>query len=181
MKSMDFIPRILTRNNIELAISDYKKKLKEIPLTIEAYDLLGLMNILKRQKIGKGPYPNVTIFESANRIMTDLVLLNGVKMLFSGVIKEINFSEYNVEYGNENNNEHDITATENGKKLKCEVFNVAESFFQTKKAKSLKKLREYKKDEDILLIMFNKDAAPEKYNPKRIENEYYLLVDIEEI
>ncbi len=181
MKNIDFLQRCLNKDNIEATIFEYKKKLQELPLTIEANDLLDLMNILKRQKIGKGPYPNVTIFEAANRIMTDLVLLNGVKMLLNGAINEIKFHEYNVEYGNEDNNEHDITAIENGKKLKCEVFNVAESFFQTKKAKSLKKLRDNKNDEDILLIMFNKDAVPENYKIKTDKNEYYLLVNIEEI
>jgi len=181
MGNIDFLPRKLNHNNIEESILEYKRRLNEIPLNIKASSLLELMNILKRNKIGKGPYPNVTIFEAANRIMTDLVVLGGVRLLLNRIIHDINFDEYTVEYGNEDNNAHDITAFCNGITLKCEVFNVAELFFQTKKAKSLSKLRKNKNDKDLLLIMYNKDAVSTNYQPKQVSSEYYLAVDIEEV
>lgn len=169
-------PNELTKKNIDSVISKYKEKLKKIPLTIEAKNFLGLMNKLKRDKIGKGPYPDVTNFEAANRIMTDLVLLNGVKQLLDGEIKEIKFDEYIVEYGIGNNNPHDIIASKNGKKLKGEVFNVA--VVKNKKEKTLKKLRANKNDGDILLIIFNEDAVSKNYKPKLRKDEYFLKVDI---
>ena len=152
--------------------------LKEIPLTIKADNILDLMNSIKRRNINSGPYPNVALFEAANRIMTDLVILNGVKMLLDGKIKEIDFDDYYVEYGNENQNAHDITAQNNGKNLRCEAFNVSAAFFHTKKAKTLKKLRNNAMQEDIILVMFNKDAVSTEYQPKKIDKEYYLLVEI---
>ena len=136
MSKIDLIPRKLSIVNIDNAIFEYKKLLEDIPLTIEANSIFELLNILKRKKINKGHYPNVTLFECANRIMTDLVVLYGVRMLLNGEFKEIDFKEYDVEFGIENKNSHDITANDQNKNLKCEVFNVAGSFFQTKKVKT---------------------------------------------
>jgi len=40
---------------------------------------LRLFQYLKRNQVGLGPYPHVTLFEAANRIMTDMVILKGIK------------------------------------------------------------------------------------------------------
>jgi hypothetical protein len=180
MKYLENIPRNLNLKNIDYAIEKYYIEINKIPLIIRANNIIELMKKLKRDKIGYGPYPDVAVFESANRIMTDLVILKGVKLLLNGIIKDICFPEYIVEYGNENNNEHDITACDGIKKLKCEVFNTAESFFQIKKAKSLNKLRKNKTENEIILIMYNIDAVTKNYSPKNNTNEYSLAVNIEE-
>jgi hypothetical protein len=169
----------LTTNNIDEVIIEYKAKLNNIPLHIKADSFIEFMNKIKREKINYGPYPDVTLFEASNRIMTDLVILYGVKMLLDGKKKEISFDEYFVEYGNEDNNDHDVTATKDGRILKCEAFNVSSSFFQTKKSKMLKKLRSNIQENEIRLLLFNDDALKEKQELKLRDDEYYLAVKIE--
>ena len=44
---------------------------------------------LKREKIGRGPYPEVSIFETSNRIMTDLVILFGIKKILIGEVPNL--------------------------------------------------------------------------------------------
>ena len=171
--------RKLNLGNIDLVISEYVKGLEEIPLHIEAENFIDFMNLIKRKKLSYGPYPHVTLFEASNRIMTDLVILFGVKKLLNNEINEIRFDEYTVEYGNEDKNEHDITAEKSGIKLKCEAFNVSSSFFQGKKSMMLKKLRANKKDNEILLLLFNDDALNENQKLKLEENEFYLPVKVE--
>ena len=68
--------------------------------------------------------------------MTDLVILKGVKWLLDRYA--FPFDEYVVEYGNEDSNDHDITAIKGSKKLFGEAFNVAPSFFQGKKLRCLR-------------------------------------------
>lgn len=178
MGSVLDVPRLLSLKNIDDAIEIYYKLLKEIPLTIAASNLLELLSKLKRGSIGKGPYPNVSIFEASNRIMTYLVILNGVKILLNGYIKDLPFLEYRVEFGNENHFAHDIMAQHGKTKLIGEAFNVSESFFQLKKSKMLKKLRTNANDDEYMLIMFNKDAIPLSYVPKKSKNEIYLPVSL---
>ena len=101
------IPRILNKENIDDAINDYRQLLKEIPLEIQSNDILAFLMELKRGKLEKGPYIGISIFEAANRIMTDLTILYGVKDLLNNKILPIEFLEFEVEYGNENKNEHD--------------------------------------------------------------------------
>lgn len=153
--------RILHNKNIDEAIQVYKTLLKEIPLKIEAKDLLSLMKSLKRDKIGKGPYPDVSIFESANRIMTDLVILFGAKTVLDGKIEElIGVSELLVEYGNENKNAHDIIGKkDNGNVLFVgEAFNVATSYFAPKKSSTTKKFKESKTPAEFQIIFCNDDS-----------------------
>ncbi|MCI0495230.1 hypothetical protein L0Z72_09475 [candidate division KSB1 bacterium] len=89
------------------------------------------------------------------------------------------FDEYVVEYGNEDSNDHDITANQAGKRLIGEAFNVAPSFFQGKKTSMLKKLRSSGKTADFKIIVANADAVNENYSPKVETREYYLFVDVE--
>ena len=124
------------------------------------------------------PYPNVTLFEAANRIFTDLTILFGVQRLLKNEVAGICFDEYLVSFGNENNNPHDIIAIKGERKLIGEAFNVAQSFFQGKKSTALKKLRAAKVSNEIILIMFNADAVRNGYAAKIIENEYHVPVEI---
>ena len=123
---------------------------------------------------GPGPYPHVTMFEAANRIMSDLVILYGVQWLLNTAA--FPFDSYTVEYGNENNNGFDVCATDLDKILIGEAFNVAPSFFQTKKASMLKKLAA--STADYKIIMFNHDAVAPNYTPKPNNGEYFLFVRV---
>jgi len=167
----------LNIDNIDEIIKTYKDSLDEMDVNISSSNAIDLFKKLKRTKINKGPYIGISLFESANRIMTDLVILYGIKDLLIGKYKHINFPEYLVEYGNENKNNYDIVANFNGKKLVGEAFNVSPSFFQSKKYISLKKLRK-NKESNIILLMYNKDAVDENYVPKLKSNEYHVKVEI---
>lgn len=177
-KTITDIPRTLNRNNINQAILDYMLLLKNVPLIIESNNVLEMMTNLKRKHLNSGPYPNVSLFESANRIMTDLTILFGIRDLFNGAIKEIDFNEYKVEFGHDNFNDNDISANNGKVKLIGEVFNVAKTFFQPKKTITLKKMRKQVKDNDILLLIYNSDAVSESYSPRLKINEFHHKVNL---
>lgn len=159
MKTIYDIPRKLNKDNIENAIADYKELLADIPLIIQESNLLDLLHRLKRGEIGKGPWKNVSIFEAANRIMTDLVILLGVKRIIDGEFPNLKmFREFEVEFGNENKNEHDIISYAGDKVLIGEAFNVAPSFFNVKKSKTVKKLVGSNMSPDYLVLLCNADS-----------------------
>jgi len=169
--------RTLNQKNIDAAIREYETSISEIGETISNLRGIALFQCLKRSQINSGPYPHVTLFEAANRIMTDLVILKGIKWLLDS--KTFPFDEYVVEYGNEDNNEHDISAKNASAKLIGEAFNVAPSFFQGKKNAMRKKLRANHNNASYMVIIANSDAVKAEYEPKLKENEYYVFVDIE--
>ena len=171
--------RTLNRNNIEATISDYESSIETIGDTLSGLRGIPLFQSLKRNRIGLGPYPHVTLFEAANRIMTDLVILKGVKWLLD--THAFPFDEYVVEYGNEDSNDHDITAHNGSKRLIGEAFNVAPSLFQCKKNAMRKKLRGNKDDADFMIVVANADAVNDNYAPKMEENEYYIFVNVESV
>jgi len=167
----------LTKDNINKVIDKYKELLKDFPLTINSSNILKLLQLLKRENIGKGPYPNVSMFEAINRIMTDLVILCGVKELLYKGLEGIIFNKINVEYGHNNKQLHDIMAYENEITLHGEAFNVSKSLFQTKKRTSLKKLQKNIKGNTKLIIIFNNDAINNNLL-KQNNNVNFLPVDI---
>ena len=170
----------LNRKNIDNEIEKYTRLLNEMDSYISAENPFRLLEKIKREKIGKGRYPECTLFEAANRIMTDLVILYGIKELLAGkyIDKGIDFDTYIVEFGNENKNDHDIMANKNGKKLIGEAFNVATTFFNAKKYTSLKKLRTSKENDTIKILLYNNNAVSDDYAPKTNENEYHIRVDV---
>ena len=103
--------RTLNRQNIDSVMQEYVSSIEGTRAVISGLTGVKLFQYLKRQQIGAGPYPHVTLFEAANRIMTDLVILRGVKWLLES--QAFPFDEYVVEYGNEDSNDHDI------RKLRC--------------------------------------------------------------
>ena len=88
------------------------------------------------------------------------------------------FKEYTVELGHENQGRHDIVAAINGNVLHAEAFNVAKSFFPTKKAAAIKKLRNSTARSDYRFIVCNEDSVTSAYAPKPEPGEYFLFVDI---
>jgi hypothetical protein len=172
---MQQLERKLDLTNVQKLIQKYAVSVDDIGISIDGMKGLRLLEALKREKVQVGPY-NVTLFEAANRIMTDLVILHGVKCLLE--TKVFPFDAYTVEFGNENANGFDIQASKNGKLLVGEAFNVAPSFFKTKKASMLKKLRNKRPDADYRIIMVNHDAVAKQYSPQFERGEYYIFVNI---
>jgi hypothetical protein len=167
--------RTLRLDNIERIKSDFCRELAAIGTSIEGKTGLPLLLSLKRERLGIGPYPHVTLFEAANRIMSDLVILHGVARLLKD--PRFRFDEYKVEFGNEDRNGFDIRATSRTESLVGEAFNVARSFFQGKKRTALKKLRTHGSQATYRIIMFNADAAPAGY-ASRDPDIQHVPVDI---
>ena len=168
--------RRLTLGNIGAALTDYSEAIGTIGDRIKGKLGLQLLQEIKRAPVGTGPYSDVTLFEAANRVMTDLVILNGVKWLLEESV--FPFSEYRVEYGNEDSNAHDLMAENEDDRLVGEAFNVAPSFFQGKKAAMLRKLRTPDNETKLKLILANADAVSESYMPRLLRNEHMVLVDV---
>ena len=179
MQHLKNIPRELDMENIQKAICDYLEVLKETKFPFKGDNIYNLMRTLKREPLTSGPYIGVSAFEASNRIMTDLTILYGVQSLLQDS-RFTQFEKYTVEYGNENKNSHDIEASTHTMKLFGEAFNVAPSFFQTKKNNSLKKLRKKENENVVLLILYNSDARVSTREMKKAnKNEYHIPVDIE--
>jgi hypothetical protein len=117
------------------------------------------------------------MFEAANRIMTDLVMLNGVRWLLKSDV--FPFQSYSVEYGHEAQQEHDIIAQGSGETLIGEAFNVAACFFATKRNATFKKLRQSTVPALYRMIMCNEDAVRPTYVPTLHEGEFFLLVNVD--
>jgi hypothetical protein len=166
---------ILRADNIEGQVQDYLELIADIAAPGELRGL-ALFSALKRQAIGSGPYPGVTLFEAANRIMTDLVLLYGVRWLLQQSV--FPFEAYTVEFGHGNRNAFDLMAEQNGARLIGEAFNVAPSFFQSKKTAMLNKLRRQSSDAAYTVLLFNSDAVHERYAPIKDCREYHVFVEV---
>jgi hypothetical protein len=169
----------LTLANINEQINEYKNKLSEIPLYIGSSNILEFLIQIKRTPLHNGPYPDVSFFEAANRIMSDLVILYGVQDLLNGKIPEICFSKYTVDLGHGNTQMHDIMAKKNTEELIGEAFNVSESLFQSKTRDSLNKLRKNKAETTSIIIVYNSDAKGIILDPTK--KEYSLPVDVGKI
>ena len=174
--SIDAIEKTLSNDNAAQLIRRYRTLVESIGNPSSNFEGYRLLHAVKREVIKVGPYPDVTLFEAANRIMSDLVILYGVKWLLDNNV--FPFSKYTVEYGNEDANGFDIRANGNGKRLIGEAFNVAPSFFQSKKAKVLKKLRKPGLSADYKIVMFNHDAVEGSYKPKPRDGEFFVIVRI---
>ena len=166
----------LNAGNVNVALDEYLVSIAEIGTTIDGMRGIELFTSLKRNVIGSGPYSHVSLFEAANRIMTDLVILYGVRWLLQDAT--LPFKQYTVEYGHEDKNLHDITALADELTCYGEAFNVAPSFFQTKKASALKKLRRDISNSDYTLLLVNSDAVSPGYTPRIEPKEYIVFVDI---
>jgi hypothetical protein len=168
-------PNTIDRANVDQAVRKYEESIRDIGGSILALRGIELIRELKRGKTGIGPYGDVSLFESANRIMTDLVILHGVNWLLNE--SGLDFDEYRVEYGHENNNRFDIQATKDDRSLIGEAFNVAPSFFQGKKAAMIKKLG-FDETASVKLILFNHDAVAAGYSANPPAGMKFVFVNI---
>jgi hypothetical protein len=169
--------RILNAGNIGSITKQFHAGIAAIGQSVQGKTGVALFHALKREKLIGGPYPGVSLFEAANRIMSDLVILGGVAALLEKRV--FPFTSYTVEFGNEDRNGFDIRATAGGETLVGEAFNVAPSFYQGKKNSALKKLRKGGSDASYRILMFNDDAVSPGYAPKAEAGFYHLLVGVD--
>ncbi len=179
-KYLKEIPRRLNASNIDSSIDCYLGMINKLPISVAGDNIIHFLTKVKREETGLNPYFDLTFFEAANRIMTDLTILFGVKKLLVEGINGVKFDDYNVEFGNENKQAHDIMASNAEYELKGEAFNVAKSYFQIKKASALKKLRKTKIEpkKSFILLVYNSDAVEVNYSPKFGEDEHHRRVTL---
>lgn len=169
----------LNRENIEEKLGAYLAQVRSIEIPVLSRDPLVAMRSLKRDKIGSGPYQGVSLFEVANRVLSDLVILYGVQRLLDDPVigsVQLPFQEYEAALGVKGG--YDLEASADGQTLIGEAFNVAPSFFQAKRSAMIKKLQ--REPADYRLILFNSDAVsnPRYYLSKSEPAMLYLPVGI---
>jgi hypothetical protein len=174
---MEQIVRVLDSENITEITANFHASLAEIGTSIKGKTGITLFTALKREKLVEGPYPGVSLFEAANRIMSDLVILGGVSCLLKDRL--FPFTTYTVEFGNEDNNGFDIRSKLGSETLVGEAFNVAPSFFTRKKGDALGKLRRNGSAATYRILMYNDDAVSKSYSPKSEFGLHHVLVGIE--
>jgi hypothetical protein len=145
------------------AKEQYLLSITDHPLEkLDHSDTVDLIKMTKRT-LGKiGPYRSLTVFESLNRIASDLVLLSGAEKLFENEIKDIGPKEICLKMGNIAGYDI-IIETTNGDIIYGEAFNSAPSFCKTKMRDSINKLITGDKSEEVLsknkaVIICNKDV-----------------------
>ncbi|MCR6628335.1 MAG: hypothetical protein NVV67_19485 [Pseudoxanthomonas sp.] len=173
---MDDPDRVLTLESLPRIEMARLTDLEEVGRSIEGKRGLDLLNSLKRERLDHGPYQGVTLFEAANRIMSDLVILKGIRWLLEN--KTFPLDAYTVEFGNENRNGFDITAEQCGKKLVGEAFNVAPSFYPVKRRHAAKKLEKDGKDADWRIILVNADAFTKPIRLKHPSDVQHFAIDM---
>ncbi|OGO00966.1 MAG: hypothetical protein A2Y59_04185 [Chloroflexi bacterium RBG_13_52_14] len=172
-------PELLNLMNIKEKFTDYLDLIKSLKHPMHQNDILEFMYRLKRDPLSSGPYPKVSLFETANRIFSDLVIFLGVKQLLTDPMVDntrLPFTEYKVRFGVTAG--HDLEADSGSVHLIGEAFHVASSLFTKKLADTEKKLQREKAD--YKLIIFNSDAAENRdnYLKKSAPSMFYLTVDV---
>lgn len=135
----------LNRREFDYAKTIYLENLKnqtfQFPITS---DILEQIKLVKRTPETIGPYVGLTVFESLNRIASDLVILAGAQNLFNEFFKSIKPKSIQLNMGNKGG--HDFTViTENGLVIYGEAFNAAQSFAIPKMRQTIDKI--YKNNE----------------------------------
>jgi hypothetical protein len=144
------------------------KKVDTLTVPERQGSVVEYMYYLKRNRMRNGPYPDVSFFESANRLLSDLVILFGVRQILNdpqiGSI-HLPFHQYNVKLGGEKG--FDILAENGDDKFVGEAYNVAPSYFPEKSRLMKNKLKR-EKEFNYKMLMFNSNA---------VDNPHDLLSD----
>lgn len=150
----------LTEQSIRQLIESYKALLDKNPFPqVINQNYPAVLSKLKRERFRIGPYEGITIFEAANRIASDLTLLQGVSKLFSDQIISSS-AQVQVLLGTmQGENNGDFTIFENGSELQGEAFDVAPTFFKSKLYKTLVKWRD---KVGLRFVVFNEDCLEDQ-------------------
>ena len=146
-------------------------------------EIFAMIQYLKRKGIDTtiriGPYEHITPFEAANRIASDLVIINGLLQVIDiGKIQED--SIFTVRLGTRHENEKgDFSIVSNENVFEGEAFNVAPSFYKAKLNKTLNKWRKLKKEKNLQLnyILVNAEVTINS-DEDRLRNEGIQLIGV---
>jgi ABC-type enterochelin transport system substrate-binding protein len=154
----------VTFNN---AKKEYLKSINENVFSLpSSNNILEQIKLVKRTPQNIGPYKELTVFETLNRIGSDLVLLSGVQQLFTGIIKDIKPKTIKLNMGNKSGFDFIVT-TINNEVINGEAFNAAASFAKVKMRQTIDKLTK-----DIAIHKSNKSIIFCNSDIKAIINGY---------
>ncbi len=150
-------PVKISKSNFENEYANYLESILEMELQLKYEDHYDFFYSVKRKPVRNGPHPNVSAFEAANRIMSDLVIWGALEiLLYSKDILPFSFDEFTIKLGNKSG--IDIEAIKGNEKLVGEAFNVAPSFFYQKCSKERKDLIQ-NDSAQTKIITYNLDAV----------------------
>lgn len=120
---------------------------------------IDFIKLLKRRNSDQshiyGPYKNISIYEAANRIASDLVIINGLVELVE-IKSEYKKATFTLRLGITDHKGHgDFTISLHGEDYEGEAFNVAPSFLKAKLRNTLKK---WKDNPKLTHILINEDS-----------------------
>ena len=168
----------LSREKIKKLKKGYIDILARKPFpSINGNSHTAVLKALKRDLQDIGPYSRITVFEAANRIATDLVMIDGLLQMFTKRILSER-TVVKIRFGTmQEKGRGDFTVKENGKEKEGESFSVATSFFKSKLYKTLSK---WKNSDKLRYIIFNgtclDDSGNKKYfETKKSENQLNIL------
>lgn len=170
--------KTLTKENLVSEVRRYVADADATTIPSLPTDPIAFFGALKRTALRNGHYSGKSIFEVANRTLSDLVVLALAERLLSSPLKGHSAAPtlVRVLLGTEDDGNDVEASLPDGSLLRGECFNVAPSFFQTKLNKSRKKLR-VEAEDVIKVIAFNDDAVPSNWAPKA--GFVYERVDIQ--
>ncbi|MBQ0909752.1 hypothetical protein KBJ98_13645 [Flavobacterium sp. F-328] len=107
------------------------------------------------QALKIGAYENITVFEAANRIASDLIIINGLLQLVEKN-KNLKNALFTLRLGTTHHvGKGDFTINCNGEELEGEAFNVAPSFLKQKLRNTINK---WKHNHQLKYILVNTEA-----------------------
>jgi hypothetical protein len=164
----------LTKTEFKIAKQLYIEKITNSSFSFSpTSNIIELLKLVKRNEVEIGPYKGLTVFESLNRIGSDLVLLTGAERLFNNEIEGIYPETIELKLGNKAGFDI-VVKTMDGKTIYGEGYNVAKSFCKFKTRQTIDK---FEKSDNVksskkAIILINKDVETEirEYKNKKTEN-----------
>lgn len=172
----EIIKNPLSREELRKVKSNYLDLLKKQPFPEKiGTDYPSVLSILKRDRLTIGPYTDISIFEAANRIATDLTLIEGVLYLFEKKLIGASATVRILLGTMQEKNKGDFSIFENESETQGEAFDVAPSFFVSKLYKTLKK---WKGRSDLKFIIFNQNCLDDSSCTKYLKHQESAFPDI---
>jgi hypothetical protein len=146
----------ISKSDLQIVKTDYIDYLNKQPFPqIKSTDYPSVLSNLKRETFSIGPYTGITVFEAANRIASDLTLIEGVLNLFKKKFISHSATVKLLLGTMQVDNKGDFSIFDNGSELQGEAFDVAPTFF---KAKLYKTITKWGNDKFLKYIIFNQDC-----------------------
>lgn len=130
-------------------------KFPNAPISGDFYEMIKYLKRKDEQNpIAIGPYLNITPFEAANRIASDLIIINGLIQLVYD--KKLENTIFTLRLGTTHvKDKGDFTIKIGKEEYEGEAFNVAPSFLSSKLQQTIKK---WKGNNSLRYILVNKEA-----------------------